>query len=142
MKNINKFVSLFIVLLALSLGSCKHSNPEEIKLRQYLIQGEQLYRLHCANCHQNDGSGLGLLIPPIDSAFIQSNLELSICAIKHGLTGPISINHKTYDGEMPANPRLTSLEIAEIITFIDVNWGKKKGITTISTVEKSLNLCK
>ncbi|UXP30880.1 cytochrome c [Reichenbachiella agarivorans] len=131
-----------ILLLTLfALFSCKATNQDEIKLKQYSIEGKSLYATHCANCHQIDGSGLGQLIPPIDSTFLASNMDHVICGIKHGMIGSLTIQDKVFDGQMPANERLTPLEIAEIVTYIDNTWGKKSGIIHISQVETSLSLC-
>ncbi|MCV9386770.1 c-type cytochrome [Reichenbachiella ulvae] len=138
----NTAITSKLILLSLAvLFACQSTNQEAIKLKQYQIHGKELYELHCLNCHQSDGSGLGLLIPPIDSSFILGNQALIICGIKNGLKGPISVNGKNYDREMPANARLTSLEIAEIMTYIQSNWAKKDSIVEISTIQKSLNSC-
>lgn len=130
-------ISLLLILNA----SCKQNSELSIKKQQYFHQGRQLYELHCSNCHQTDGSGLGLLIPPMDSTFILHNQELIACAIKNGMKGPLEVNGKLYDREMPGNDRLTDLEIAEIMTFIRTKWVKKDSLIEISTISKSLNQC-
>jgi mono/diheme cytochrome c family protein len=33
-------------------------SQEELKLKQYYIDGQALYKTHCENCHQIDGKGL------------------------------------------------------------------------------------
>lgn len=135
--------NIIAISLVLLLGiSCKQNSELSIKKQQYFHQGKQLYELHCSNCHQADGSGLGLLIPALDSGFILSNQDLIICAIKNGMRGPLEVNGKNYNREMPGNDRLTDLEIAEIMTFIRTKWAKNDSLVEISTVKKSLNRCK
>lgn len=137
-----------IIILGLALVSLincrpesRYSGSEAIKFDQYMFQGEQLYLTHCLNCHQKDGSGLGKLIPPLSTDFVAKQRELSICGIKHGLEGPITINGITYQGVMPSNPRLTPLEIAEIMTYISNSWGNDFGMVNSLEVGKILKEC-
>jgi len=83
-------------ILFLSTGGCQ---PEPYS------QGEVLYKYHCENCHMEDGSGLGKLIPPLDS----SRLTLSdpvklVCLIRNGL--PVN---KLTGQQMPANLKLNEI---------------------------------
>lgn len=113
----------------------------DIKFQQYYNQGRALYEQHCANCHQTDGTGLGKLIPPLNNDFAQKNISLSICSIRNGLTGPISVNGIVYDHKMPGNTRLTSLEIAEIMTYITNSWNGQASPTTVAEVDSVLLSC-
>ncbi|WP_422359265.1 c-type cytochrome [Reichenbachiella sp.] len=138
-----KFIVLGLALVV--LVNCRpenrYSGSEAIKFDQYMFQGEQLYMAHCLNCHQKDGSGLGKLIPPLSTDFVSKQKELSICGIKHGLEGPITINGITYQGVMPSNPRLTPLEIAEIMTYISNSWGNDFGMINTAEVSNALKNC-
>ncbi|RJE74228.1 MULTISPECIES: cytochrome c [Reichenbachiella] len=140
MKNLVKNSS-FIICLGLFILSCSENRKEEIKLQQYTYQGSELYKAHCTNCHQADGSGLGKLIPPIDSTYLSTNLTQVICGIKYGLTGAMTIQNIHFDKDMPGNTRLTALEIAEIVTYIDQKWGKRRGIIRPKVVSKALRDC-
>ncbi|MEO9802298.1 MAG: cytochrome c [Reichenbachiella sp.] len=135
-----------ILSLSCLLVSCKqdknqYTGQEAIKYNQYLFQGEQLYFSRCLNCHQNDGSGLGKLIPPLTTDFLKIKKQTAICIVKHGLEGPIQINGINYDRTMPSNPRLTPLEIAELMTYISNSWGNEYGMVTIQEVEEALKDC-
>ncbi|MEO9964391.1 MAG: cytochrome c [Reichenbachiella sp.] len=107
-----------------------------------MFQGLQLYQTHCLNCHQKDGTGLGKLIPPLNTNFVTQQKDLIICGIKNGLEGEILVNGIAYDGIMPGNPRLTPLEIAEIMTYISNSWGNQVGIISITEVEEGLAKCR
>lgn len=94
------------------------SSEDKLKLQKYYVAGEQLFQIHCNNCHQN-GKGLARLIPPLqNSDYFSDDSSKLVCAIKFGLRGSITVNGTEYNQPMPANPRLTNLEIATLTTFI------------------------
>lgn len=142
---LNNFKALVASAIALFFASCQSQTTaersESIKYEQYMYQGEQLYQLHCLNCHQKDGSGLGKLIPPLTTSFLKTQQDLVICGIKYGLKGPLKVDSVTYNGVMPGVQRLTPLEIAEILTYINNSWGNENGPVTIQEVSKALGQC-
>ncbi len=120
----------------------KLSRKDQIKLKQYIIEGKQLYTLHCSNCHQKDGTGLGKLIPPLANAdYMAEDLNRTVCLIKNGIAGEIVVNGQQYNQPMPANPKLTPLEVAEITTYIYNTWGNEKRIILVNDVAEILNGC-
>jgi cytochrome c551 len=113
------------------------------KFKQYYIQGEQLYTQHCSNCHQKNGTGLGLLFPPLNvSDFMEKNQADVLCLMRHGRQGELIVNGKSFNKAMPAIPTLTDLEIAEIATYIYNTWSHHKGIIEVREATKALNNCK
>ena len=131
------------VLLAACTGKTGNSaNKEDIKLEQYLVEGQQLYLQHCSSCHQREGEGLARLFPPLNkSDYLDDNVEGVICIIRNGLEGPIVVNGVEFNQPMPANPRLTPLEIAEITTYVYNSWGRSEGLISVKEVEKVLKAC-
>jgi cytochrome c551 len=141
------------ILLAFIVGSIlfsckpKSSNPEntlagisDTKVLQYAIEGKALYEANCANCHQNDGTGLGKLIPPIyQSDYFLADVARTAKIIKYGQKGEITVNGVIYNQEMPANPRLTNMEIAQIMTYLYNIWGSEKGVIDATMVERFLS---
>jgi cytochrome c551 len=136
-------------IFALLLLAC-HSKKEDtgntpdtsIKFKQYFIKGEQLYLKHCSNCHQKDGTGLGLLYPPLNqSDYMRTHFEAVICLIKNGTEGPISVNGKVYNKPMPATLGLTDLEIAEIATYIYNTGEHNRGLIDVKTTSSILSSC-
>lgn len=116
--------------------------PTELKFRQYAIQGRKLYRQHCANCHQADGSGLGKLIPPLaGSDYLEKNKENVLCIIRWGMEGPIVVNGQEYNQPMPPNPRLKDIEIAEIATYIFNAWGNEGEFIQVQQAQEWLKDC-
>ena len=130
----------FIFLLALSATACQ--NAEELKTEQYFAEGYQLYTSNCANCHQANGNGMANLYPPLTGSPSLKDKALLACIIKSGMKGDISVNGKKFDRPMPANPKLMELEIAEIITYVEMKWNKDSVYTTTEFVNKTLQMCK
>ena len=114
---------------------------QDVKLKQYMAKGQELYQQNCNHCHQADGTGLAAVIPPLNNDFSVKNKEFSICIIKNGLSGEIEVAGQKYYGNMPGVP-FTNLEIAELMTFINNSWGKTEGMTTVEQVEQALKNCR
>ena len=132
-----------LIVLSFVLFGCGTNMKEAAKLNQYMVQGMRLYRQHCANCHQNDGSGLAKLIPPLKSSDYLENLKADelACQIRYGLEGEVVVNGVSFNDKMPGLPKLTSLEIAEIITYVNNTWSSNKGLYDVKSAERALNTC-
>lgn len=114
----------------------------EIRLTQYKVQGKQLYKTHCANCHQENGEGLAKLYPPLaKSDYLMGDLKRAACIIKNGMNKEIVVNGTTFHQMMPANEALTPLEIAEILTYISNSWENEAGISATRDVTTWLRQC-
>ncbi|HZX74561.1 MAG TPA: cytochrome c [Cyclobacteriaceae bacterium] len=137
----SNIVALF-ALVEFFLAGCVTNSNQSAKFQQYYVQGEQLYLQHCGNCHQKNGSGLGLLYPPLNTSdFMDNHVEESICLIKNGASGEMIVNQKQFNHEMPTLP-LTELEVAEISTYIYNSWGRQHEIIEVQQVETALSKCK
>ncbi|MDN3689425.1 c-type cytochrome [Cyclobacterium jeungdonense] len=139
------FLSFFILLFFIA---CSASTEEKVpgikeivdlKTKQYAIQGQQLYLNYCSNCHQEDGSGLKRLIPPLrESDYLLADVARTIRIIHQGIQGEMMVNGVMYNQPMPGNPQLTPLEIAQISTYIYNIWGHQKGIISSEKVNEAL----
>ncbi|MFB0948328.1 MAG: cytochrome c551 [Spirosomataceae bacterium] len=142
-KHISLIPKIAIVCLLLiidcSLISCQ--SKEELRKEQMIINGRELYVVHCANCHQENGSGLGDLYPPIANSDYLKNKERIICMIRYGASGDMVVNGKTYNQAMPANRDLYDLDIASIMTFIYNEWGDETVATSADSVHEVLENC-
>jgi mono/diheme cytochrome c family protein len=143
MKSTLGSLILFFLIGCTSSGTNSNegiSEIDDIKTKQYAIQGQQLYLQYCSNCHQEDGSGLSRLIPPLREAdYMLSDVNRSIQIIKKGLKGSITVNDIEYNQPMPGNNDLTPLEIAQISTYIYNVWGNNQGLITTELVKEALN---
>jgi mono/diheme cytochrome c family protein len=131
---------LVFALSALTVFSCQ--SEQELKSEQYFAEGYQIYTMNCANCHQADGKGMANLYPPLIGSKIIQDKAVMACIIKYGLKDTIIVNGKPFSRPMPANAKLQELEIAEIITYVNMKWGKDSVYTPIATVTKALEVCK
>ncbi|MFY0599687.1 MAG: cytochrome c [Cyclobacteriaceae bacterium] len=145
------FIGVLILFSACSTSSNKEnkdnksssSSQDEIRLKQYIVKGGDIYSLYCANCHQKEGQGLANLFPPLaGSDYLLSDLERAACVIKKGLVEEIEVNGKKYNQMMPPNDHLTPLEVAEVLTYITNSWGNEKGLIGVKDVESWLSACK
>lgn len=117
----------------------KLSSEDQVKFQKYFILGRNLYLANCASCHQKEGQGLKKLIPPLaNSNFLKANQAKSAQLIAFGAWEPITVNGVAYKPTMPAHKHLTPLEIAEILTYINNNWGNEYGFVDDSKARELL----
>jgi mono/diheme cytochrome c family protein len=94
-------------------------------LEQSITDGAEIYQDFCIQCHLNNGEGVSGVIPPlVKSDYLANNVELSIKAIKYGLSGPIVVNGEKYNGVMQEQG-LDDVEIADVLNYILNNWGNE-----------------
>ena len=94
-------------------------------LEQSITDGAEIYQDFCIQCHLNNGEGVSGVIPPlVKSDYLANNVELSIKAIKYGLSGPIEVNGEKYNGVMQEQG-LDDVEIADVLNYILNNWGNE-----------------
>lgn len=124
-------------LFLIALSSCTIPSKEEVKLKQYIVEGQQLYRTHCSNCHGVDGKGLGKVYPPLNpSDYMNNNRDKVLCMMRSGLKEEITVNGVIYNQLMPGVSQLTDLEIAEIGTYIYNTWGTEKGLIGVNDLKE------
>ncbi len=123
-----------LLLASLAAGSgCDQKFPD----------GQFLYKQICANCHMDDGSGLGLLIPPLAGAdFLRDHQAELPCIIHRGLSGKITVNGKEYGGqEMAGLPTLTDVEITNICNYVNTSFGNAGRVVSLQEVQRALANC-
>lgn len=104
--------------------------------------GKIMYENFCVNCHMEDGSGLVGNIPPLAKAdYLTEHADQIACIIRYGMEGEIEVNGKKYNAPMSGVPQLTDVEIANIINYINHEWGNNNGYTTITKVQEQLKNC-
>lgn len=135
-------LGLIAILSYCSNDSKKGTGNGTVKFTQYYNRGEGLYLQHCSNCHQENGTGLGLLFPPLNkSDYLENNLDSVLCLMRHGKSGELIVNGNQFNKEMKGIPTLTDLEIAEIATYIYNSWENDRGIIEVSYVSNAMQTC-
>ena len=133
MKNL-LISSFFVVILCGVLTQSCEQKPYK--------HGEILYQNFCQNCHNEDGEALRKLIPPLaNSDYLINHKEELACIIRYGLEGEIVVNGIKYNQVMSPIDKLTDVEIANIINYINNTWGNSNGYTSLVDVQKSLENC-
>ncbi len=138
--------AFFLLVMIIFCWGCQPGNSEKSatdnlsqKGRHYYSNGKVLYETLCSNCHGEDGTGFKALIPPLKkSDYLLEDLNRAAIIIKFGQRGPITVNGQEFNQPMPANPKLTNIEIAELITYIGNSWGNASEEMTIAKVEAAL----
>lgn len=104
---------------------------------EMLVQGKAIYTSTCQACHQADGKGIERAFPPLaKSDYFAENKANLYKTIKHGLTGKITVNGKTYDGIMPKQS-LSDAQIAAVAVYVLNNFGNNGGEVTPVEVTNS-----
>lgn len=105
--------------------------------------GKILYTNFCVNCHGENGENLAELIPPLaNSDYLTKNKDNLACLIYYGYQGKMTVNGKEYNQQMPGNPNLNDIDIANIINYINNHFGNNNGYTPLNEVQEALNNCK
>ncbi len=128
------FLSAAIATACFALmGSCTYQPYE---------QGRQLYLRQCASCHMDDGSGLEQLIPPLRQShfLLKSGAELA-CLIRLGTKDSLLLNGKWFYGDMPANDKLNTTEITNILNYLRHAWGHEAAALKEGDVRQALENC-
>jgi len=140
-KGLTAFIS--ISLLISPISSCNTLSEKEIVYRQSFDSGKAIYEDECQKCHKSDGEGLGTLYPPlVNSDYLQSGLDRLPCIIYKGLKGEIMVNGKKYNWEMPAHKDMDEIQMSAILTYIQSQWGNKRGTVSYEQARIDIERCK
>ena len=102
-----QFLVLFHVGCAGKTENQRLAPSEHEEFAQFMVGGQNLYNLHCSNCHQHTGKGLGRVFPPLnESDYMDANFNQVICLIKNGREGEMTVNGILFNEPMPGTPHL------------------------------------
>lgn len=132
MKFFAAFYSLFVFNISLSLFKKK-------PLQESLLDGQEIYKDFCAQCHLEDGKGVKGIYPPLAKSDFLRDINKTISSIKYGLKGPITVNGEKYNSIM-VSQGLDDEEISDVVNYILNSWGNstKQLITEeiVTSIEK------
>jgi len=108
---------IILVLLVLSTYSAFAQKPK-------VLDGKGVYTQYCLPCHQEDGTGVPNLNPPLrKSDWVNGDRNRLIKVILEGLEEEIEVNGESYNRVMAAHSFLTDKQVADVITYIRSNFG-------------------
>lgn len=116
--------SLFIIILVLFiLVSCK---GKKVAAHTGSEAGELVYKKYCLACHQDNGSGVPGMYPPlIKTSWVQGDKTRLIGILLNGLEGKIEVNGQVYHTAMPPHQYLTDQQIADVLTYVRISYGNE-----------------
>ena len=120
---------LFFTMSVLAQKKKKDENPQ-------LASGKKVYASLCIACHQEDGSGVPSLNPPLmKSDWVSGDKNRLINIVLKGLQDKIEVNGESYEAVMPANDYLSDKEIADVLTYVRNSFGNKATAITSAEVK-------
>jgi nitrite reductase (NO-forming) len=104
---------------------------------QQVEAGKALFAGTCSVCHQPDGAGLPNVFPPLAASdFLNADKQPAIGIVLNGLSGPVTVNGKTFNSVMPPMSQLNDDEVANILTYVMNSWGNSGGVVAKDEVKK------
>ncbi|MEP6846549.1 MAG: c-type cytochrome [Panacibacter sp.] len=99
-------------------------------------RGKTVYETYCLTCHQDDGSGVPKLNPPlIKTTWVTGDKKKLIKWVLSGTTDKAEIDGKYYDNNMAPQDYLKDQEIADVLTYIRSSFGNKSTAVTAAEVK-------
>jgi mono/diheme cytochrome c family protein len=119
-----------LVLLTLLTGCGIHRRQARMA-----EPGSVPFQSYCAACHQYDGQRMGDAPPLAGSPWVTGPEDRLIKIVLHGVQGPMLVDGKTYDQEMPGFGRILSdTEVASLLSFVRRRFGPPSDPVAPATV--------
>ena len=97
--------------------------------------GEAIFKLKCTMCHGQNGEGLAIFPPLAGSEWVNGPEENLVKIQLRGLTGPITVKGKEYNGMMPANATMSDQDIADVLSYVRSSMGNDAPAISVDTVK-------
>jgi mono/diheme cytochrome c family protein len=92
------------------------------------VNGKSVWKQNCATCHGAQGEGQAGYFPPLAGNSDLFGAQLfPVDVVLHGLSGPITVKGKSYNGSMPSFGHLSDAEIASVVNYVRGAWGDQAG---------------
>jgi mono/diheme cytochrome c family protein len=116
--------------LAVLASECARRRP--VTAVADLGPGKRGFQAYCAACHVSNGPGIPAEAPPLEgSQWVTGPEDRLIKIVLEGLRGPIEVNGKTYNQEMPAvGKALADEQVASVLSFVRGLSGGSKPVLT------------
>jgi mono/diheme cytochrome c family protein/glucose/arabinose dehydrogenase len=114
----------------------------DAKGKEQFLVGQKIYLRegHCVTCHQANGKGLDPAFPSLEkSPWVTGDNERLIKLVMYGLMGPLEVDGKKYDGQVPMTPfggMLNDQDMAAVLTFARNSFGNQAAPITAAEVQK------
>lgn len=127
-----------VFLLTMSVSTlllmAAQTKPKPVP-KKNMENGKKVYDTYCLACHQQDGSGVPNMTPPlVKTTWVSGDKTRLVQIILKGMHG-VEVDGETYDNVMAAHDYLTDQEIADVTTYIRNSFGNKAGMITAAEVK-------
>ena len=122
--------SIIVTTVFMAAISLMSFQLQKFDLKASIERGKEVYNIHCITCHMEKGEGLEGAFPPLAKAdYLMADKARSINQILKGASGEMTVNGKTYNGEMPAID-LTDEQVSDVLNYVRNSWGNKGAAVT------------
>lgn len=126
---------IVITLFVTTVSLMSFQKTQKFDLKASIERGKEVYNMNCITCHMEKGEGIEGAFPPLaKSDYLMADKNRSIKQIIHGASGEMTVNGKTYNGEMPAVD-LTDEQVSDVLNYVRNSWGNKGGAVTAAEVK-------
>ena len=127
--------SIIVTLFFITTISLMSFQAQKFDLKASIERGKEVYNVHCITCHMEKGEGLEGVFPPVaKSDYLMADRARSINQIIKGASGEMTVNGKTYNGEMPGVD-LTDEQVSDVLNYVRNSWGNKGEAVTPTEVK-------
>ncbi len=128
--------STIVLIFCISfVGLMSFRTFQKFDLKASIERGKEVYNLQCTTCHMEKGEGIDGVFPPLaKSDYLMADKNRSIRQILEGASGEMTVNGKTYNGEMPAID-LTDEQVSDVLNYVRNSWGNKGPVVTPAEVK-------
>lgn len=138
MKKLPSYILLSIpaALLGVAILSAASVPPAD--------PGQEIYIARCLSCHQMNGEGVPGAFPPLtESEWVEGDKGVLIRMLLQGLGGTITVKGQQYGGLMPPwGAFLNDEEVAQVLTYIRMNFGNDASEVTAAEVSRVREMTK
>lgn len=104
--------------------------------KEQMQRGKTVFETYCLTCHQEDGTGVPKLNPPlIKTSYVTGDKRKIITWVLSGTTEKIEIDGEYYSNNMPPQNYLKDQEIADVLTYIRNSFGNKSSAISAADVK-------
>ncbi len=119
-----------------SPGNTPATTKPNDTLKESLARGQKVYTANCESCHMAEGEGIPATFPPLaKSDYLMKDQKRAIRTVLQGLSGEITVNGETYNMAMPGYSHLSDQEVADVLNYVQNNWGNKAKPVTPAQVK-------
>jgi mono/diheme cytochrome c family protein len=97
-------------------------------------EAARTFNTFCAVCHQRDGLGNDRFPPLVASEWVNGDKTFLINIVLNGLQGEINVKGKSYNNKMPRLNLLSDENIAQVLTYIRMNFNNNPDSITLKDV--------